>query len=62
VIVIPDSPETRRVYERAFASGSLSRGSAARARVVRVEESVLTRPGPRVFEALERLARGLAGL
>lgn len=62
VIVIPDSPETRRVYDRAFAIGSLSRGSAARARVVRVEESVLTRPGPRVFEGLERLARGLAGL
>lgn len=59
VIVIPDSPRNRAVYDRAFASGSLSRGSAARARVLRLDESVLTRPGPRVFDALEILARDL---
>jgi iron complex transport system substrate-binding protein len=59
VIVIPDSPANRPVYDRAFASGSLSRGSAARARVLRLDESVLTRPGPRVFDALEILARDL---
>ena len=59
VIVVPDSPANRPVYDRAFASGSLSRGSAARARVVRLDESVLTRPGPRVFDALEILAREL---
>ena len=59
VIVIPDSPRNRPVYDRAFASGSLSRGSAARARVLRLDESVLTRPGPRVFDALESLARDL---
>lgn len=60
VTVIPDSPANRPVYDRAFASGQLSRGSVARSRVVRVDESVLTRPGPRVFDALEVLSRELA--
>jgi iron complex transport system substrate-binding protein len=59
VIVIPDSEANRPVYDRAFATGPLSRGSAARARVLRLDESVLTRPGPRVFDALEILARDL---
>lgn len=58
-LVVPDSDATRPAYERAFARGPLSRGAVARARVVRVDESVLTRPGPRVFDALERLAREL---
>ena len=60
VLVVPDSAPTRGAYERAFREGPLSRGTASAARVVRVEESVLTRPGPRVFDALERLARELA--
>jgi iron complex transport system substrate-binding protein len=60
VLVIPDSPATREPYTRAIASGPLSRGTVARARVVRIDESVLTRPGPRVFDALEQLARELA--
>jgi ABC-type hemin transport system substrate-binding protein len=60
VLVVPDSAQTRSAYERAFREGPLSRGTASAARVVRVEESVLTRPGPRVFDALERLARELA--
>ena len=60
VTVIPDSAANRPVYDRAFASGQLSRGSVARSRVLRVDESVLTRPGPRVFDALEVLARELA--
>jgi iron complex transport system substrate-binding protein len=59
-LVVPDSAPTRGAYERAFREGPLSRGTAAAARIVRVEESVLTRPGPRVFDALERLARELA--
>jgi iron complex transport system substrate-binding protein len=59
VLVLPDSPETRRVYDRARASGALSRGTAARARVIRLDEAALTRPGPRVFDALEALAREL---
>jgi len=59
VTVIPDSAANRAVYGRAFASGQLSRGSVARSRVLRVDESVLTRPGPRVFDALEALAREL---
>ena len=57
VLVVPESEETRSAYERAFAAGPLSRGAAAAARVVRIDESVLTRPGPRIFDALETLAR-----
>ena len=60
VLVVPDSGETRGAYERAFREGPLSRGTVAAARTVRIEEAVLTRPGPRVFDALERLARELA--
>jgi iron complex transport system substrate-binding protein len=60
VLVIPDSEQTRPAYDRAFKTGPLSRGTVAAARVVRIEESVLTRPGPRVFDALEELARDLA--
>jgi iron complex transport system substrate-binding protein len=59
VLVLPDSDQTRAAYERALASGPLSRGAAARARLIRIDESELTRPGPRVFDALERLAAAL---
>jgi len=59
VLVLPDSDQTRSAYERALASGPLSRGTAARARVIRIDESELTRPGPRVFDALERLSAAL---
>lgn len=57
VVVIPDSQQTRRAYERAFTAGPLSRGPVSRAHLIRVEESILTRPGPRVFDALEQLAQ-----
>jgi iron complex transport system substrate-binding protein len=60
VLVIPDSAQTRAAYERAFREGPLSRGTVKAARVVRIDESILTRPGPRVFHALELLARELA--
>jgi len=60
VLVVPESGETREAWDRAFASGALSRGAIARARLVRLPESALTRPGPRVFEMLERLADALA--
>jgi iron complex transport system substrate-binding protein len=59
VLVLPESSQTREAYERARKSGPLSRGTVAKARVVRVDESELTRPGPRVFDALEKLQRGL---
>jgi iron complex transport system substrate-binding protein len=59
VLVLPDSGQTREAYARARSSGPLSRGSAAKARVVRIDEAVLTRPGPRVFDALETLEREL---
>jgi iron complex transport system substrate-binding protein len=56
LLVVPDSDQTRGAYARAFATGPLSRGPIAKARVVRLDESALTRPGPRVFDMLERLA------
>ena len=59
VLVVPDSAETRPAYERAFSTGPLSRGPIARARVLRLDEAALTRPGPRVFDMLERLSQAL---
>lgn len=59
VLVIPESGPTREAYERAFATGPLSRGPIAKARVVHLPESPLTRPGPRVFDVLEQLEREL---
>ncbi|MEX0880647.1 MAG: helical backbone metal receptor [Thermoanaerobaculia bacterium] len=56
LVVVPQSPQTREAYARAFASGALSRGPISRARVVHLDESALTRPGPRAFDMLERLA------
>jgi iron complex transport system substrate-binding protein len=60
VLVVPESEQTRSAYERAFTRGPLSRGAAAAARVVCIDESVLTRPGPRSFDDLEKLAAELA--
>jgi iron complex transport system substrate-binding protein len=59
VLVVPESEQTREAYARAFASGALSRGPVAKARVVRLDESALTRPGPRVFDILERLSTAI---
>jgi iron complex transport system substrate-binding protein len=59
VFVLPASAETRPVFERAVSSGALSRGNARRARRVWIDEAALTRPGPRVFDALEELAAAL---
>jgi len=59
VLVVPDSPDARPAFEKARASGALSRGSAATARVLRIPDDELSRPGPRVFGALEALARAL---
>jgi iron complex transport system substrate-binding protein len=56
LLVVPESEQTRDAWARAFREGPLSRGPVSRARVVRLDESALTRPGPRVFDALERLA------
>lgn len=60
VLIVPESEGNREVYERALREGVLSRGAAKRARIIRVDESALTRPGPRVFEAMEGLARALS--
>ena len=59
LLVIPESEQTKEAYARAFREGSLSRGPVSKARVIRVDESELTRPGPRVFDALERLAAAM---
>lgn len=56
IVVLPVSADTRPVFERALSSGALSRGAVRRARRVWLDEAALTRPGPRVFDALERLA------
>jgi ABC-type Fe3+-hydroxamate transport system substrate-binding protein len=56
LLVIPESAQAGEAYAKAFGSGPLSRGPVAKAKVVRLEESALTRPGPRVFDALEKLA------
>jgi len=55
LLIVPDSAETRPAWDRAFASGALAQGPVAQARRVRLDEAVLTRPGPRVFDALEQL-------
>lgn len=59
VVVLPASAETRPVFERALRSGALSRGSVHAARRVWIDEASLTRPGPRVFDALEELAAAI---
>jgi iron complex transport system substrate-binding protein len=57
LLVIPESIEAKAAWETAFApGGTLSSGPIAKARRVRLDEAALTRPGPRVFEMLERLA------
>ncbi|HEY1434401.1 MAG TPA: helical backbone metal receptor [Thermoanaerobaculia bacterium] len=57
LLVTPDSVEARAAWEAALAAGgTLSRGPIASARRVRLDEAALTRPGPRVFDMLERLA------
>jgi len=57
LLVVPDSAETRPAYERALSTGPLSRGPITRAAVLRLDEAALTRPGPRVFDMLERLSQ-----
>jgi iron complex transport system substrate-binding protein len=57
LLVIPDSAETRPAYARALSEGPLSRGPIARARILRLDEAALTRPGPRVFDVLDELSR-----
>ncbi len=56
LLVTPASVEARAAWDAAFAGGLLSRGPISRARRVQLDEAALTRPGPRVFDMLERLA------
>jgi len=61
ILVLPVSTGTRPAFEHALSTGALSRGSIRRARVVWMDDAVLTRPGPRVFGALEELASAIHG-
>jgi iron complex transport system substrate-binding protein len=62
-VIFPEQPETRAAFERAFQSGAISGMNAVRAgRTIGIDADLLARPGPRAFDALERLARRLAGL
>ena len=56
LLVVPQSAETRDAWNAAFASGPLATGPVARSRRVVLDEAALTRPGPRVFDMLEKLA------
>jgi len=56
VLVTPESVEARAAWETAFATGPLAAGPISRAKRVRLDEAALTRPGPRVFDELEKLA------
>ena len=58
-LVLPVSPATRPAFERALLAGPLSRGSIRQARLLWIDDAVLTRPGPRVFGALDELASAL---
>jgi iron complex transport system substrate-binding protein len=57
LLVVPESIEARAAWETAFGpEGVLSTGAIAKARRVSLPEAALTRPGPRVFDMLEKLA------
>lgn len=57
LLVTPESVEAHAAWERAFApGGTLASGAVARAQRISLDEAALTRPGPRVFDALEKLA------
>lgn len=58
VVLYPDSPETRGSFEAAFA-GPLARVLPAGVRIVPVAGDRAQRPGPRLVEALEEIARAL---
>jgi iron complex transport system substrate-binding protein len=59
VLVVPESSEAREAWAKAFAGGALSVGPVSRARRVSLNEAALTRPGPRVFDMLEKLSEAL---
>jgi iron complex transport system substrate-binding protein len=56
LLVTPESAQARSAWAAAFGGGALSTGPISRARRVSLDEAALTRPGPRVFDMLERLA------
>ena len=62
-VVYPAEKDTAATYARAFRDGPLSRMPAVRAgRTIGIDGDELTRPGPRAFDALEKLAAALPSI
>ncbi len=56
-VVYPAETPSRAIFQQAFASGPLSKMNAVRSgRVVPIDGDLLSRPGPRAFDALEQVA------
>lgn len=56
-VVYPAESSSREIFHEAFRSGPLSRMPAVReGRMIAIDGDLLTRPGPRSFDALEELA------
>ena len=56
-VVYPEESSSRAVFRDALSSGPLSRMRAvAGGRIVPIDGDLLTRPGPRAFDALEQVA------
>jgi ABC-type Fe3+-hydroxamate transport system substrate-binding protein len=56
-VVYPAESSSREIFGEAFRSGPISRMSAVReGRTIPIDGDLLTRPGPRSFDALEALA------
>jgi len=60
VVVYPAEKDTAATYARAFREGPLAQMPAVRAgRTIGIDGDELARPGPRAFDALEKLAEAL---
>jgi ABC-type Fe3+-hydroxamate transport system substrate-binding protein len=56
-VVYPAESSSREIFREAFHAGPISRMSAVReGRTIPIDGDLLTRPGPRSFDALEELA------
>jgi ABC-type Fe3+-hydroxamate transport system substrate-binding protein len=62
-VIYPAEESSRAVFKEAFAFGPLSRMPAVRTgKVIPIDGDLLTRPGPRAFDALEQIAGALEKL
>jgi iron complex transport system substrate-binding protein len=63
VVVYPRERSSREVFEQAFTTGPLSRMPAVRrGQRVAIDGDLLTRPGPRAFDALEKIEEAFRSL